>query len=420
MTAVSRQGDAGVAAAPSRWSACLAAYLALARHARHRDAVALWLAAFCAGFFVLPADWPQSVLFFGGLPLTLPAAFVGFRLLWPVPLGRALLAFLAYSALSALWSDNWLSVGDQARKAACIAYFLTLCCAVGQGGGARWRWVLRAVLLFAAPAAIVLAADFLLNCPGCERFVGHGRFANANYTASVTGATGLMTLAAVLSQPGRLRWGLLACQIPIVFLLLLTGSRAALLAYLCGAVLAGLLLSWRRPMERARRAALAVLAVLAMVAAAVAWQGPEWIAAELGRGDTFRLQIWATNLDRVAERPWFGHGSTAQDRFSIGDQVLGYHAHNLFLAQAFYGGIPGLLLWLGVFALAGQAAARAWRQTGDVLPPVALFFLFAVGLVDIGPVTVGIEAIWFYVWLTLGIVLAYDARRRMGGRASSP
>jgi O-antigen ligase len=391
-------------------------YLNLPNSARYREALAVWLGVFIAGFFVLPAEWPQRLLFYGGIPLTLPAAVAAARIMWISPLARVLAVFLGYSAISAVWSDNWLTVGDQTRKAACIAYFLTVCCAVGQGGPARWRWLLRGVSVFAAVAAVALAAGFLSDCTGCDRFTGYGRFANANYTASVTGSVALMALASVLSTPGRLRWNLLACQIPIVFLLLLTGSRAALLAYLGGAVLAGVLLGLRQP-ARARQTVLAILACLAMVAAAAAFQGPDWIVAEFGRGDTFRLQIWATNLERVAERPWFGHGSTAQDRFAIGDQVLGYHAHNLFLAQAFYGGIPGALLMLAVFVLAARAAMRAWWQSGDVLPSVILFFLFAVGMVDMGPVIVGIEAIWLYVWVTLGIVLSYDVLRR--GRASA-
>jgi O-antigen ligase len=409
-----------VAAPQAGWLATtLASWLALPGSARYRDGVAVWLGVFCAGFFVLPAEWPQRVWFYGGLPFTLPAAAQGARLLWATRLGRVIVAFLAYSSLSALWSENWLTVGDQSRKAACIGVFLAICCAVGQGGGARWRWVLHGVLLFCAAAAAPLAASFLLTCGDCERFSGYGRFANANYTASVTGAIGAITLSAVLSARERIRWGMLACQLPIIFLLLLTGSRAAMLAYLGSAVLAGALLAWRQRPERARRTWLAVLAVLAMAAAGVAWHGPDWIASALGRGDSLRLQIWSTNIERIAERPWFGHGSTTPDQFAIGELVMGYHAHNLFLAQAFYGGVPGLLLWLAVFGLAGRVAYVAWRDGGDILPPICLWFLLSVGMVDIGPVIVGIEAIWLYVWLLLGIVLAYDARRRAGLAANS-
>ena len=277
--------------------------------------------------------------------------------------------------------------------------------------------MLRGVQLFAAVAATLLATDYLWQCRDCERFVGYGRLANANYTASVSGAVALLGLTSELSARGGGARPLLVCQIPILFLLLLTGSRAALLAYLSGVGLSVVLIAIRgRAMPTsgagARQAILAAVGCLALVGVGTAWHGRAWLKAEIARGDTHRLQIWAANVSRIAQRPWFGYGSTTPDPVAADGVVLGDHAHNLFLAQAFYGGIPGLLLWLSVFALAARVAFTAWRETGDVLPLICLWYLFAIGMVDIGPVTVSIQAIWLYVWAILGIVLSYDVARR--------
>lgn len=412
----------------------LGQWLALAKTEPYRRALAIWCGVFCAGFFILPGEWTQRALFYGGLPLTLPGVVAVARSLRASLMARVLAAFLLFSAVSALWSDHWLTVGDQARKAACIAYFLAICCAVGSDGPERWRWLLRGVQGFAAVAAAVLAADYLWHCLECGRFIGYGRFANANYTASVTGAVALLGLTSVLSAPGGSALMMLACQIPIGFLLVLTGGRAALLAYVSGVMLSVILITLRikaaptsevstskapTSKARARRAILAAVGCVALIGAATAWRGQAWLTSEIERGDTYRLQIWAANLSRVARRPWFGYGSTTPDPFAVNGTVVGFHAHNLFLAQAFYGGVFGLLLWLSVFMLAARVAYRAWRENGDVLPLVCLWFLFAVGMVDIGPVVVEIQAIWLYVWTILGIILSYDVAHHVRLRATS-
>jgi O-antigen ligase len=392
-------------------------WLALAETEPYRRALAIWCGVFCAGFFLLPGEWPQRVLFYGGLPLTLPGVVAVVRPLWASPLARALAAFLLFSALSALWSDHWLTVGDEARKALCIAYFLAICCAVGRDGLARWLWLLAGVQVFAAVAATLLAADYLWHCHACGRFIGYGRFANSNYTASVTGAVALLGLAATLSRQKGGTLSLLACQLPIGFLLVLTGSRAALLAYLSGVVLSVILIKIRNngvpgAAAQARRAIPAAVGCVALIGAATAWRGTDWVTAEIARGDNHRLEIWAANISRFAQRPWFGHGATTPDPFIANGIVLGYHAHNLFLAQAFYGGVFGLLLFLSVSVLAARAAFTAWRESGDILPLVCLWFLFAIGMVDLGPIVVDIQAIWLYVWAILGIVLSCDVARR--------
>lgn len=379
------------------------------------QALAAWISVFMAGFFVLPAEWTQRAWFYGGLPLTLPAVLAVARDVWAAPLARALAGFLTWSALSALWSDHWLSVGDQTRKAACIAYFLALCCALGRRGAAAWWRVLVAVQAFAAIAAVIMAAWFLLEAPDADQFVGFGQFANSNYAAGVTGVTALMGLACMLDAPHRRTpLLLLLCQAPIAYLLVLTGGRAGLLAYVSGIGLCVVLIAARRGWVMPRRVGVSLLVAMTLVPLAAASRGTDWIQSELARGDTYRLQLWAVNWQRIQERPWFGYGSTSTDLFWANGHVEGYHAHNLFLAQWYYGGLPGLLLWTLVVALSVRAAARAWRDGGHVLPAAALWFLLAVGMVDMGWLVVDLQSVWLYAWTVLGLVLSYDvaARRR--------
>lgn len=393
-------------------AAATAAYWSLPGAARYRRCVELWFAVFCAGFCVLPGEPVQRALFYGFVPLTLPLVAATIRRLGASPLAWAMAAFLAYAATSALWSGHWLTAGDAFRKAAWTGYLLVLCCAIGGDGAAAWRRIFRAVQVFAALFALFAVFVFLRDCADCTRLVGFGAHANANYTASVTGALALLGLVAVLTEPGRIRFGWLAWQGPSVLLLVATGGRAALLAYLGGVVLSVALLAVRHGFRRAAGAIAAALAATGVAGLAALWFAGPWLHAEIGRGDTFRLRIWSGNVALFLQRPWFGHGSTFDDRFMIDGVVVGYHAHNLFLAQAFYGGVPGLLLWLAVFALAIGAVVRVWRASGDFLPAIPLFFLLGVGMVDIGYVLVDVQAIWLYVWVVLGIVLSYDVAGR--------
>jgi O-antigen ligase len=284
----------------------------------YQRAVALLFGVLCAGFSAWPGEWPERWFFYASLPLTLPAVASVARRLRPGPLHWVLAAFLAYSGISALWSAQPMSAAQAIPKSFWIGYLLLLCCAVGEGGPARWRQVFTAVAGFAAVFAVFALADFAWTCTECARYVGFGRHANSNYTASVTGATAVLGLAAaLLGRDAHVRdgsqrlWPHLLTQPPLCALLVATGSRAALLAYLGLAVLAIVLVSRRVGHWHAARAAVATTMGLAVAASAAIWLAYGWVQAEVGRGDTFRLQIWRSNLHQIAQHPWFGHGSTA-------------------------------------------------------------------------------------------------------------
>jgi O-antigen ligase len=410
-------GDASIVVVPQQrpsLRAILAPFWALSGSVTYRQIVTVWLGVFCAGFALLPGEWEQRWLFYIGIPLALPAVADAARRLAGGALFWTLTSFLAYSGLSALWSDQWLTVGDELRRAFWIEYFLLICCAIGASDLGWLRRVLQAVLLFAAVVAIYAVANFFGHCSDCGRFVGFGAHANSNYTASIAGALGLIGVAAAFSSGAVPSAAMLASQAPLCALLIATGSRAALLAYLGASLLSAGLVVRRSGRHHAVRAVVAVLVCTVVAVAAVAALGPNWLHTEIARGDSLRLQIWAENLQRIAQRPWFGYGATARDTVPLGTGEIGIHAHNSLLAQAFYGGVVGCGLWLAVLVLALRCGVRVFRARGELLPLGPLVFLVAVGLVDIGPVVVDVHPAWLYVWVVLGIALAYDTglRRR--------
>jgi O-antigen ligase len=387
-------------------------FWALAQAPLYKQFVIVWLGVFCAGFCLLPGEWEQRWLFYLGIPLALPAVADAWRRLAGGPLFWAITAFLLYSGISPLWSSRWLTVGDELRRAFWIEYFLLACCAVGDGGIPWMRRVLQGVLLFAAAVAVCDVAYFFLTCTDCARLYGFGPHANANYTAMIAGAIGLLGIAAAFSGRTAPSVLLLASQAPLCALLIATGSRASLLAYLGGSLVSAALVARRSGGRHAARAIAAAFGCVGVAVVAVALLGHNWLQTEIARGDSLRLHIWTQNLQWIGERPWFGHGATARDLVPLNHGEIGIHAHSLYLAQAFYGGIVGLGLWLAVIGLALATGIRAWRRHGDLLPLVPLLFLLGVGTVDIGPVVVDVQPIWLYVWVVLGIVLAYDTALR--------
>jgi O-antigen ligase len=415
----------GPGAAAGGWRRAVAEW---PRSSAFQTASTLWFAAFCAGFSLLPGEASQRLLFYGFVPFALPAVALAAGRVWRSPLAWAIAAFLVYMAASALWSVHWLSVGDAARKSFWIGFFLVLCALRPPD---TWRPVVLATLLFAAGVAIWSMADFLPTCSEGVRFTGYGQHANSNYTAMVAGMVGLLGLSATLSARGGPSVVLLAAQAPVSGLLAVTGSRAALYSYLAGLGLSVLLVILPGTFRGVGRV-VAMLAVCLAVGlftvqdrcvvhqpGAAQEGGMGWLTAQLARGDKFRILIWTENLHRVAQRPVFGYGVTTPDEVFLDGERVGTHAHDMFLAQAFYGGVTGLLLWAGVLVLALRVAWKRWRAGGDTTLVAALLFLFLVGLVDVGPVLVDVQAIWFYVWLPLGIALSCDLADR-NPRRSTP
>jgi len=401
--------------------AALAPLWALSDSAQYRQIVTIWLGVFCAGFCLLPAEWEQRWLFYLFIPLALPAVVDAGRRKAGGALFWVLTGFLVFSGVSALWSGRPLTVGDELRRAFWIEYLLLIFVAIGSwSGGIPWlRRVLQGVLVFSALAAAATVANFLLHCNDCGRFAGFGPHAKATYTAMITGALALIGLSAAFSRPCAPSLALLACQAPLCALLLATGSRGAVPSYIAGLLLSAAMVARRSGRRAAWLAVATALGCIGVVVAAMAALGRGWLLAQMARGDSERFALWTTNLGRIARRPWFGHGATAWDNVALDNGEIGTHAHNLFLAQGYYGGIVGFGLWACVFVLALRVGIRVFRARGELLPLVPVVFTMLVGAVDIGPVVVDTQPEWLYVWVVLGIALAYDIdlrRRAMTSR----
>jgi O-antigen ligase len=208
----------------------------------------------------------------------------------------------------------------------------------------------------------------------------------------------------------------------------------ALIASLAVIAAAG---AWRWP-ERwrahpARRLAAVAALTLAMVAAFVdvATMKAESTQApppSIGRSvaEDPRLAIWAEVRDRIAERPWVGHGYGkeilgASLAARLGDPTL-THAHNAFASVWLETGAIGLVLFVAVLA------AAAWRFVGYARSrDDALSLAGVVGLAILaGMIVKNLPDDFFvrtnarYLWTTLALLVAFGERRLRTGSQKTP
>lgn len=195
--------------------------------------------------------------------------------------------------------------------------------------------------------------------------------------------------------------------------LVMTRSRGALIAAVCGAVFLAILLR--------RRMGLSLLLVAGIGLLSLVGTHSErflGLVRVVTRGEAspelvgWRPILWKSAVTLSAERPILGWG-TGQEVFETAfhrmhpeaaGKIEAFHAHNLYLETAFETGFTGLGLF-GILVVG--IAARAWRIRGRRSPSdrtlalgaaAALFAILLHGLVDY-PLNRG-------TWLLLGVTLA--------------
>jgi O-antigen ligase len=72
-----------------------------------------------------------------------------------------------------------------------------------------------------------------------------------------------------------------------------------------------------------------------------------------------RVDIWVRYLQLLPSRPLGLFGTAGHD--GLMDEIIGNHAHNVWIDLLYVGGIPLLLLMLIPAVIAGRSIWRAWR-----------------------------------------------------------
>lgn len=324
------------------------------------------------------------------------------RRLWRSSLIVAFSPFACYVALTALWSSGDDGVVDMMMRP---IYVSLLFLAVFELGYRRFDLLSRVVrwsaVLSIGFAAYAIAIFVVSGAQG--RLAGYGALINPLLVSHVFGFFTAYWIGAYLAErkvfdPVSL-FGIMVCMA----LLIATGSRTPLLA-------TSVTIAWLAILSANRKAAICVCLIFA-VGGLIWFFAPELITQ---RGLSYRNDIWAEVLRQIGEKPWFGHGYDSPLRIYLDDFSYPLNdPHNLTLSVFFSGGVAGLVLWLGLYAV---AISSSWIMRNDkcvFICSATVVYGLAAGMTEGGAFLTRPKEHWFLVWIPLALLSAATHRARV-------
>jgi O-antigen ligase len=250
---------------------------------------------------------------------------------------------------------------------------------------------------------------------GADNEVEGGRIFGYFGHANETGTLLALLLPAYMAMSDRSRGMARAAWIFAVaataLMLVMTGSRSALLGLVIGA--GGVAFAYRRLFPRAgvRRWLLRAITVLVPAMLVMGWQYVQGLAERVALqasgpvadASSGRTELWTDALEAMLSSPWtllsgFGWGGWDAHNFR-------YVAHNNYLSYWFDLGLPGLVLLLVLLIGACLAARRALQhaQPGDRGQLIAFIAGMAALLISMAFQT--LFSPWPYIWAYIALMM---------------
>lgn len=381
------------------------------------DFICLWilpigyLLLLCAMFF-LPGRSGLHKLYYGlfSIPTLIalcmrPSEIKG---LLREPIFLAILLFCTWALISLAWSPPVDSVAGEFKTPLHLLMLFAGCSLL-----LSYRRDILQPLFFCAAMVALVASIFNLytfsqiNEPEF-RMIGGGAFDNPLLSSHLFGFFLVYWLWLSMTCQ-RLR--VLYLSIPAMAIMfaavIATGSRTPLVALTLAAAWISFI-CWNRR-------SLLLLAAMLIAGTAVLLLFSQMI---IGRGNSYRFEIWTLVLSYIAAHPWIGHGYNAELVVDVG---LGYplgEPHNFALGVLYYVGIIGLLPWLfmqvwGLF--------KSWKLRNNplfILASTWLVFGIGAGLTEGGGIISRPKEHWFLLWIPLALIAALCISQR--ARRSPP
>ncbi len=352
------------------------------------------------------------------------------RLRWPI------LLILLASLIALAVSPNYLaSLGQWKAIILDGLIFYWLVRSVTDGDKRACYWLTGGAVL----GGVLVAVEALALAPLLNQVASDGRRlgiymidagASPNYLALYLSPLVLLTLVGISRPASQLvRIFSLVAMIVLVLAVLVSGSRAGIVAILAGLIMAGVWLLGRH--YPARRAIIGAAASLLIVTGLLI-VGPSFLpdpnidpttANRLTSSNNIRLEIWRTTATRIIPtnpiwgigwanfQPLFGQKTAGQVNYPEYISPYALHPHNFFLMTWVTLGLIGLAGWL---ILLGLLAARLPRLATWQIPIMAALIAWLVqGLVDTPFYKNDLAALW---WLLVALMMTYQT----SGNRSQP
>jgi len=337
--------------------------------------------------------------------------------------------FLAWALLSTFWSD--IQGADDAWRASKIAVFVTLSLLIVVAYFHKYPngWVLF-INIYVLSALVTGVALFITTfdlfwmtyVQGIPeegerlwRLDGFGRARNSNlagvlYSLAVFAAL-LAPAHKVFAHFDRLSVRVILASF-LFFILFLTLSRGALLAFIITGGLFLFLQACRVP--KYRKVAFFMPVVGCVAVALVAAFAPSVVTYIIERGATGRLEIWRQAIAHIQNAPVIGHGIGTRFEYDFlfyGVPTQVNHTHNIYLGTLVHMGLFGLLLLLPVWFFALLKAFKYGCERDDFMPLISIVYGGVFGLFDYAGLYASLGTEWMIFWFPIMVVLAYDLRR---------
>jgi O-antigen ligase len=310
----------------------------------------------------------------------------GVRARWREALGRMLLVALVYVVIAGLYAysikaglrdSGYMMRGlmlslPAAHLLACRPRMLSVLLSLVAAGSALW-------------AATVLAAH--INHHGWTMTIQHmdglDWSVNRNRLAVGFAIAFILAGASALAAEG-LMWRVISGVAMVVLgaVSLVNGSRGALVGMAAAAMVMFFLARWRW--------ALLVSVFGVFLLMLLLWHGlPVGLLEHNGSVDNGRSALWGAISQRIAERPWFGHGLHPMpydiELSRLHPEITVTHAHSIYFEMLYDTGVFGALFWITWFSLLCIKANRYFITT-SLLPRVVggglAVYVLVHGLVD--------------------------------------
>lgn len=319
------------------------------------------------------------------------------------PLALAFLAFSAWALISLLWSPEHSTDTDLFKRP--LNTFMLF---GGCGLLLHYRNELFKPIFFsAAVIALVVSLGNLVAFvkgfqPGMRMIGGLGALDNPLLSSHLFGFFTVYWLyVCMTTQRIKVLWFSVPALAIMTMAVLATGSRTALVALT-------LAILWLSFVSRNRRAALLITGMV-LGAAGLLLFFPELI---IGRGSSFRFELWTMTLQLIAEHPWIGHSYDSELYLTVSDGYQLREPHSFALGVLYYVGIIGFIPWVFMLGWALYKSLKERAQPLFILASSLLAYGIGAGLTEGGGILSRPKEHWFLLWIPLAIITGLSIAQR--------